>query len=136
MNLETLRQQLRIHEGLRLKSYTDTVGKLTIGVGRNLDDVGISEAEAMLMLDNDIAKVMAGLDASLPWWRTLSARRQMVLADMAFNLGITRLQGFRQALAAMQEGRWDDASKEMLDSKWAQQVGRRAITLAEMMRNG
>lgn len=136
MNIEALKQQLRIHEGLRLKPYKDTVGKLTIGIGRNLDDVGISEPEAMLMLENDIETVFADLDRSLTWWRTLSERRQMVLADMAFNLGIGRLTGFRNALAAMQAGEWDKAAREMLDSKWARQVGPRAATLADMVRAG
>ena len=136
MNLSAIKEQLVRHEGLRLKPYKDTVGKLTIGVGRNLDDVGISEQEAMILLDQDLIRVMVGLDRDCQWWRGMTEARQMALADMCFNLGITRLLGFKNTLAAMREGRWDDAAKEMLDSKWSQQVGRRAITLAEMMKNG
>lgn len=134
MNLEALKDQLVQHEGLRLKPYKDTVDKLTIGVGRNLDDVGITQAEAMLLLDNDIKRVVADLDQELPWWRHMSKTRQLVLADMAFNLGLPRLKGFKKALAAMAEGRYGDAATEMLDSKWAAQVGPRALRLAQMMR--
>lgn len=136
MNLQLLKAQLMRHEGLRLKPYRDTVGKLTIGVGRNLDDVGISENEAMLLLDSDISGVIGDLDRECPWWRNMSENRQLVIADMAFNLGIVRLKGFRNALQAMQEGRWDAAAREMLDSRWAAQVGSRAITLSDMMEVG
>lgn len=136
MNAGELKLQLIQHEGLRLKPYKDTVGKLTIGVGRNLDDVGISEAEAMFLLESDIASVKAELDKACPWWSELSENRQLVLADMCFNLGIVRLKGFRNALQAMREGRWNDAAKEMLDSRWASQVGPRATRLADMMKEG
>jgi len=136
MNLDALKAQLVRHEGLRLKVYNDSIGIPTIGVGRNLQDVGISGAEAMLMLENDITRVMVELDREMPWWRQLSEIRQLVLADMAFNLGLPRLKGFRNALEAMQERRWDDAAKEMLDSRWARQVGPRALRLAQMMREG
>ena len=133
MKLQVLKEQLVRHEGLRLKPYRDTVGVLTIGVGRNLDDVGIREDEAMVLLDHDILGVLDDLDREFPWWRHLSETRQLVLADMCFNLGIGRLKGFRKALQAMQEGRWADAAREMLDSRWAAQVGSRAVNLAEMM---
>jgi lysozyme len=135
MNPGTLKQQLVQHEGLRLKPYKDTVGKLTIGVGRNLEK-GITEAEAMVLLDNDIISVFDDLDRYCPWWRRMSEARQMVLADMCFNLGIKRLMGFMKTLSAMQSGRYEVAAVEMLDSLWAKQVGRRAITLSEMMKEG
>lgn len=136
MNIGELSNQLATDEGIRLKPYKDTVGKTTIGVGRNLDDVGISRQEAMGLLANDIATVVAMLDHNLPWWSQMSDRRQQVLANMAFNVGITRLLGFRNMLAAMQVGHWDEAAAEMLDSLWAKQVGARAQRLAYMMRNG
>ena len=136
MNIPALKEQLARHEGVRLAPYRDSVGKLTIGIGRNLDDVGISEAEARVLLENDIIVVLADLDRQLPWWRTLSETRQLVLADMCFNLGIRRLAGFQKTLAAMQQGDWTTAAREMLDSKWAEQVGRRAQTLAQMMQAG
>lgn len=136
MNLQELKAQLVRHEGMRTKPYRDTVGKLTIGIGRNLDDVGISEDEALVLLDNDLIGVFNDLDRECLWWRDMSETRQLVLADMCFNLGIVRLKGFQNALQAMQEGRWDDASREMLDSRWAKQVGPRALRLAEMMKEG
>jgi lysozyme len=119
-----------------LKAYKDSVGKLTIGVGRNLDDVGISEDEAMLLLDNDLLGVFTDLDRYCPWWRRMTEARQMVLADMCFNMGISRLMGFMKTLSAMQGGRYEVAAVEMLDSKWATQVGKRATTLSEMMKEG
>ena len=132
----TLLEQLIDHEGLRLKPYTDTVGKLTIGVGRNLDDVGITSDEAMILLKNDVERTIDSLDRHLDWWRNLNASRQRALISMAFNLGIGGLLKFKKALSAMQEGRWLDAQEEMLNSKWASQVGRRADDLAQIMFTG
>jgi lysozyme len=83
-----LRSDLTRDEALRLKPYRDSVGKLSIGVGRNLDDKGISEAEAEFMLTNDITEHLALLDKYLPWWRTLDEARQLALANLAFNLGV------------------------------------------------
>ena len=131
-----LRDQLVRHEGLRLKPYRDTVGKLTIGVGRNLDDVGIAQAEAFILMGTDVARVEAGLDARLPWWRGLDAVRRDVLVDMAFNMGVATLCGFASTLAAVREGRFAAAAEGMLRSAWAGQVKGRATTLAAMMRSG
>jgi len=136
MNRTALKEQLIRHEGLRLKPYLCTAGKTTIGVGRNLDDNGISMHEAMLLLDNDIDAVEDDLDQRLPWWRGLTEARQRVLADMAFNLGIGRLEGFRNTLAAIKTGNYPAAAEGMLASRWATQVGKRAQTLAKMMREG
>lgn len=136
MNRDALANQLLIDEGLKLKPYQDTVGKWTIGVGRNLDDVGISKSEAMMLLGADIDKVMAQLDDKLPWWSGMSDARQQAIANMAFNLGIERLLGFKNTLAAMQAGRYDEAANGMLASKWALQVGQRARRLADMMKRG
>ena|ERR1700749_4678367 len=130
-----LRAQLIVDEGSRLKPYTDTVGKLSIGVGRNLTDVGISNDERDLMLDNDIARTIAWLDANLPWWKNLDDVRQGVIANMAFNLR-GRLLGFVSALAAMQVQNWQAAHDQMLDSVWARQVGARAQRLATQMLTG
>lgn len=128
--------QLKTHEGLRLKPYRDTVGKLTIGVGRNLDDVGLREHEALYLLSSDIAEVCSGLDRRLPWWRGLDDSRQAVLIDMAFNMGIEGLAGFATTLGHVEAARYAEASRQMLRSKWAGQVGRRADTLSRMMRTG
>lgn len=136
MNRTELREQLILDEGLRLKPYRDSVGKLTIGVGRNLSDVGISMHEAMLLLDNDVDAVEDDLDQRLPWWRGLSEARQLVLANMCFNLGIGRLMGFKNTLAAIKVSDYAAAADGMLASKWAGQVGKRAHRLAKMMREG
>ena len=132
--IEDLRADLIRDEGLRLKPYRDTVGKLTIGIGRNLDDVGISEHEAIAMLNSDIERTWADLDRIAPWWQGLDDVRKRVLLNMAFNLGIGGLAKFKNTLAAVKEGRYADAADEMLASKWANQVGDRATRLAAMMR--
>ena len=131
-----LTEMLIRHEGLRLTPYRCTAGKLTIGVGRNLDDVGISEDEAMFMLRNDIARVGRELTASLSFWDSLSLNRQIVLMDMCFNLGLAGLLAFKRMLAALEAGDYDKAADEMLDSKWARQVFTRSTDLAKMMKGG
>jgi len=134
MNHDILANQLIYHEGLRLKPYKDTVGKLTIGIGRNLTNVGISEVEARFLLENDVTNIIKQLDNSIPWWRDQSEVRQHVLLDMAFNLGIAGLLQFKNTLIMIQYGNYELAAKGMLQSKWATQVGKRAIRLSEMMK--
>lgn len=136
MNRDKLTAQLLADEGLRLKPYKCTAGKTTIGVGRNLDDVGITRAEAMAMLDNDIDNCARDLDRALPWWRDMDDARRNVLLNMCFNLGIRRLLGFKNTLSLMQAKRYDAAAAAMLDSRWADQVGMRAARLARTMRTG
>lgn len=125
---------LKRDEGLKLKPYRDTVGKWTIGIGRNLDDVGISEAEAEYLFNNDIDRTIAEMDQQMRWWQTLDTPRRRVLLNMGFNLGVPGLLKFVKTLAAVREGRYNDAADGMLASKWAGQVGDRAKRLAEMMR--
>jgi lysozyme len=134
INMKEMVKQLELHEGLRLKPYYDTVDKLTIGIGRNLEDTGISKAEASFMLQNDLIRIIAELDEQMPWWRELTENRRRILVDMAFNLGTFGLSQFRDMLAATKVGDFDGASKEMLDSKWAKQVGARAERLAQAMK--
>lgn len=136
MNRDALAAQLAFDEGCKLKPYRDTVGKLTIGIGRNLDDVGISKAEAMAMLAADIDMAAAGLDRALPWWRDMSDSRQQVLCNMAFNMGLSSLLGFKNTLAAMKAGDYQAAAAGMRASKWAKQVGARAERLAKTMEQG
>ncbi len=133
---EKLIRLLITHEGLRLKPYRDTRGKLTIGVGRNLDDVGITEEEALYLLKNDIKRVLDFLKERLPYWNGLTETRKMALVDMCFNLGPGGFLSFKKMLAALERGDYEQAAREMLDSRWARQVGRRAEELAEMMRDG
>jgi lysozyme len=136
MNRQKLEQQLAIDEGRRALIYTDTVGKITGGIGRNLTDRPFFDDEIALMLKNDVSLVEQDLDKRLPWWRDMTDARQNVLANMAFNLGINRLLGFGKTLAHMRAGEYDAAASEMLDSRWAKQVGARAVRLAALMRKG
>lgn len=136
MDRSVLKQMLIQHEGLRLKPYIDTVGKVTIGVGRNLTDNGISTGEALLLLEHDMDQAIQLLRANIPIYTVLSDVRQLVLTDMGFNLGVKRLQAFKQMLAAIDRSDWAGAKRQMLASKWASQVGYRAIELAEMMETG
>jgi lysozyme len=131
-----MRAELARDEGRRLKPYTDTVGKLTIGVGRNLTDRGLSDGEVDHLLDQDIALSEAELDKVAPWWREMSGVRQRVLLNMHFNMGWPRLSNFKNTLGAMQAGDYAKAADGMLASVWAQQVGQRAVRLAKMMRTG
>src|SRR5690349_9640120 len=107
MNLNDLRDQLANDEGLRLFPYVDTAGKTSIGVGRNLTDKGISHAEAMTLLDNDIAEVVTGLNAHIPWWTRLDDARQAAVANMCFNLGIAKFLLFRKMLDHLARGEYD-----------------------------
>lgn len=125
--------QLKRHEGKKLKPYRCTAGKLTIGYGRNLDDVGISDREATFLLRNDVSTAYAELIHHHPWADQLSAPRRDVFINMVFNLGITRFNKFKNAIAAAKAGDFVLCAKEMLDSRWANQVGKRANELAEQM---
>jgi lysozyme len=123
-------------EGIELKPYRCPAGRLTIGVGRNLDDVGLTKREALYLLAQDLARTEEQLDRLLPWWRSLSEARQRALVNMGFNLGIKRLLGFHDMLAALEAGEWERAAASALDSQWARQVGARAERIARLLREG
>lgn len=131
-----LRAQLVAHEGLRLHPYPDSVGKLTIGVGRNLSDDGISASEAMALLETDIDRTVTELQAHVPGFDTLADARQRALIDMAFNLGLPRFLGFHDMLRCLAADDFDGAAAAMLASHWAAEVGPRAPQLAAMLRSG
>lgn len=128
-------KRLLVEEGLRLRLYLDSKGIPTIGVGRNLVDKGISEATAYQMLTEDIDEVEKDL-STFPWWKDLSPTRQVVLADMRFNLGSTKFREFQHMLKAVECKDYFLASAEMLNSKWAKDVGTRAQKLAVLMETG
>ncbi len=136
MNKAKLAEQLKQHEGLRLKPYTDTVGKLTLGIGRNLEDKGITEQEALFMLNNDVDYFYSQLNKNLTWFKSLDDARQNVLVNMAFNLGIRGLLTFKMTLSLIEYGDYNNAATEMLNSVWAYQVGQRAIELSKQMATG
>lgn len=133
---EKLAAQLEVDEGKRKRIYVDTVGKVSGGIGRNLTDRGFRDDEIALMLKNDVDEVEAQLDKQLPWWRQMNDARQNVLANMCFNMGIETLKTFVNTLEFMRAGRYDAAAGCMLNSKWANQVGARAVRLAQVMRTG
>jgi lysozyme len=133
---ERLTEQLIRDEGLRLKPYKDTAGKLTIGVGRNLTDRGVTQTEAIYLLNNDMDVADLDCRALLPWWDTIDPVRQGVLVNMCFNLGADRFKKFVNTLALVQAHDYERASIQMLQSLWAEQVGDRALRLADQMRSG
>lgn len=122
------------HEGLRLKPYTCSTGKLTIGVGRNIEDNGISDEEAVSLLRNDIARCQRELNSFN--FHNLNFARMLALRNMLFNLGLTRFSTFKKMINALHIGDYEIAANEMLCSKWARQVGDRATCLAEIIRTG
>ena len=134
MNARRVAEQLLVDEGLRLKPYRCTAGKLTIGVGRNLEDKGISAAEALGLLDNDIDEFWKELTSLLPWVLTAPEAVQEVLLNMAFNLGVPGLLKFKETLRLLQSGGYSLAAQAMLDSKWAKQVGPRAERLSRRVK--
>lgn len=134
-DLPKFRKQLIHHEGLRLKPYDDQVGKTTIGVGRNLDDVGISLDEAMFMLDHDIGDRVAFFDG-IPWFDGLDDVRQRVVLDMAFQLGRGGFMHFVETIDHILAGDFAAAADSMKNSKWAKQTPVRCEALSTMMRTG
>jgi len=131
-----LHEQLRMHEGVEHKIYEDTEGIKTVGVGRNLEDRGLSDDEIDFLLDSDIKICIKELKENFDWYDGLDDIRKRVLIDMMFNLGMPRLKKFVNMLKAIEVGAWKSAAVEMLDSKWAEQVGNRASRLSEMMETG
>lgn len=128
-----IKELIKRHEGLRLRPYKCTAGKLTIGYGRNLEDVGITEEEAMCLLEGDLRTATGECHRLFPNFSSLSDMRRAVLINMMFNLGVNRLSKFKKMREALANNNFKEASIEMLDSKWAKQVGDRADELSYMM---
>ena len=156
-NREDFVNKLIAHEGLRLQVYKDTLGIDTIGIGRNLEDrgitkkeldwmdipsmdavyeYGITEADAMYLAQNDVQIVEEELVRAHPCVEELDSVRQLVLMYMAFNMGVPRLRKFKKMWNAVHEKKFDIAAKEMLDSRWAVQVKSRSTKLAHAMHHG
>lgn len=134
LDVKFISRWLEQDEGCKLKPYYCTAGKLTIGVGRNLESTGINKAEAKFMLENDIVRIMRELDSILPFWRELSPTRQAALINMAFNLGTFGLSRFTKTIEHLQRAEFDEAGDEMLRSKWADQVGDRALRISKSVK--
>ena len=135
---EELLTQIKQDEGLRLTAYQDTLGNWTIGYGHTPATEGqvwtLADAEAALL--DDVDRAANDVDMAFPWAEAMGVIRWSVLVNMAFNMGLSRLQEFHMALAAMQAGNYEEASVQMLNSLWASQVGDRAKRLARQMRTG
>ena len=131
--LDNVKQMLLKHEGMRTFPYKCSEDKLTIGIGRNLEANGISEDEALYLLENDIKRVIASLDKNWSVFRTFPPLAQEVCVDCTFQMGITGWMNFRRTRALMEMGMWLQASEELLDSKYTLQVGDRAYRNSAML---
>ena len=123
------------HEGLKLKPYLCPAGKLTIGVGRNIEDNGISEDEAMYLLENDIKRCESELREIFEEFNHFPDAVKMALIDMIFNLGKTRFLTFKKLIQAVKEGDFKRAAEEAKNSRWCGQVGNRCEDVCEMLNN-
>ena len=133
--MSKLLEQLKRHEGFRTQLYADTVGKLTIGYGHNIEDLGVSGSVAELMLAEDVA-IAYEAAMTMDYYPRLNPARQDAITNMVFNMGLTKFLGFKNMNAALFIGDYDLAAREALDSKWAVQVGDRARELASQIATG
>jgi len=131
--IEDVAKQIKIDEGFVSTPYECTAGKITIGYGRNIEDNGITREEAEILLSNDIKGTFCELETKFDWFLLMPDDKQAVLINMCFNLGLTRLLKFKKMLAALKVKDYKEASIQMLDSKWAEQVGERATRLSDAM---
>lgn len=134
-----LKSLLLRDEGCRPYAYQDSQGYWTIGVGRMIDHRqggGLSPAEIDTLLNNDIARVTGQVTAALPWVAQLDPVRSAVVISMAFQMGIDGLLKFVNTLAAIRDGKYDEAAQMMLESQWSRQTPQRAERDADMMRTG
>jgi lysozyme len=122
-------------EGFRERVYRCSAGKQTIGYGWNIDDQPISRLSAQMILADQIDSTTQELNDALPWWLNLPTNAKLGLANMAFNLGLTRLLKFKKMLAALEAHDFDKAALEALDSRWAEQVGSRALRIADLYKS-
>ena len=136
--MEKLLEMLKRHEGVRSTVYLCSAGYETIGVGRNISSsgMGLSDDEVNYLLENDIERVIKELSSEYPWFSSLDDVRKDAMIDISFNLGATRLRGFKKALAAMEVADYPTAAKEFLDSKWSRDVKGRAHELVSMIETG
>ncbi len=133
---QKLKQILTRHESYKQFPYSDTTGHLTIGIGRNLQDRGVSFQEASYLLDQDIDYFYLKLNNYLGFFKHLDEARQLALVDMCFNVGVQGFLNFKNMILALEAHDYERAAYEMLESKWAEQVGERANNLANIVRTG
>lgn len=132
-----LSRQLKEDEGFRKSAYKDNLGYWTIGHGRMIDAKlggGISEEEADILLENDIIRTETALDNAFPWWRRMPPNPQLALANMCFQLGITKLKKFKETLSLLKQGLYHQAANSAMDSLWAKQTPNRAKRVTDLIR--
>jgi len=142
MNIQLLQQELTRDEGCKFMPYKDSMGINTIGIGHNLQASPIdlpfplTQAQVTLIFSKDIQNVFDALDAKITWWRSLDEVRQRVVVNMCFNMGINTLLTFKNTLASMSLGNYEQAANGMRNSAWFKQVGQRAVRLSNAMQTG
>tara|TARA_R100000687_G_C6404673_1_gene143548 strand:+ start:155 stop:565 length:411 start_codon:yes stop_codon:yes gene_type:complete len=136
MDSKKLIEELKRDEGVKLFPYKCSANKLTIGVGRNIEERGITEDEANYLLKNDLTMCIEEVESIFTWYPYLTDSRKRVIVNMVFNLGLSRFLNFKKFIDAMEQKDYETAGKEMLDSKWAKQVGDRAKRLKQMIVEG
>tara|TARA_B110000285_G_C14600724_1_gene370531 strand:+ start:20 stop:430 length:411 start_codon:yes stop_codon:yes gene_type:complete len=134
MDMVRLRETITRHEGSRLQMYQDSLGIWTIGVGHNIQEKGISPKVMELMLDEDLEEAISELKRSVSFFSKMPQQVQEALVNLSFNMGIPRLMQFKKTLALLREGDFESAADELLDSRYSEQVGRRALEIADMIR--
>lgn len=135
MDIDILKRMLELDEGNKDQLYTDSVGKLTIGIGHNIEDKGLRQDEISLIFSNDISESIDEV-SDHEWFNDLDEIRQSVIVNMVFNMGMPTVLEFTNMITALKIHDYEVAAEEMLDSKWARQVGERAKRLAYMMESG
>lgn len=133
---DKLREMIKLHEGLELKPYVDSRGKLSIGYGRCLETAGISLEEAEMLLTNDLLDTRKRVELCFDWFNSIDSVRQDVIIMMAYNLGVTGLSKFYHMIDAIKAGDFQAAGDRMLESVWSRQVGNRSFVLFKMMKSG
>ena len=137
--MKKLIEQLSIHEGVKKFAYKCPSGKITVGIGRNIDSdggLGLSDDEIIYLLRNDISRIDEELTNAFRFYKELDRVRKDAMINICFNLGLTRLRSFREALGRMEKKEYPEAAVEFLDSLWASQVGQRALDVTYMIQHG
>jgi len=133
--LDDLKDMIKRHEGFSPEPYFCSEGVLTVGYGRNLEAVGVSETEADYMLDSDIDSSLEDLRSIFPKWDSFPDAKKIALADMRFQLGYYRFRSFKKMIDAVNDGNWGKAANEAFESKWRRQTPNRALEIIEMLKN-
>lgn len=139
MDREQLVADLKLDEGLKLHAYQDILGYWTIGHGRLIDERkggGITKAEAEILLYGDVERVQREVRQFIPWYPDQPETVQRALCNMAYQMGLKGLLGFRKTLELIRQGHYYEAASEAMDSKWAKQTPNRAERVARLIRLG